>query len=53
MFCQVLNTYKDGDPTACLDLHLGQRNLRHTYRLEGAILESSPAKKDLQVLVDE
>ena len=37
----------------CKILHLGWRNLRHIYRLEGAVLESSPVEKDLGVLMNE
>ena len=37
----------------CKVLHLGRRNLKYPYRLEGAVLESSPVEKDLGVLMDE
>ena len=37
----------------CKVLYLGQRNPRHLYRLEGAVLESSSAEKDLRVLMDD
>ena len=37
----------------CRVLHLGQRNPRHPYRLEGAVLESTPTQKNLGVLIDE
>ena len=37
----------------CKVLHLSRRNSRHLYRLEGAVLESSSAEKDLGVLMDD
>ena len=37
----------------CKVLHLGWRNPRHLYRLEGAVLESSSAEKDLWVLMND
>ena len=36
----------------CKVLHLGQRNSKLEYRLEGTVRESNPAEKDLGVMVE-
>ncbi|GAB0184757.1 hypothetical protein GRJ2_000941000 [Grus japonensis] len=37
----------------CKVLHVGQGTLKHSYRLGGAWIESSPEEKDLGVFIDE
>jgi len=37
----------------CKNLHLGRSSPQHPYRLEDEGIESSPAKKDLRIVVDE
>jgi len=37
----------------CKELHLGQGNVKHRYKLGGEGLQSSPKEKDLGMLVDE
>ncbi|GAB0203159.1 cAMP-dependent protein kinase inhibitor alpha [Grus japonensis] len=37
----------------CKDLHVGQGNSKHNYRLGGEWIESSPEEKDLGALIDE
>ncbi|GAB0176620.1 sodium-coupled monocarboxylate transporter 1 [Grus japonensis] len=48
----ITSTY-ELNKAKCKVLHMGQGNPQYQYRLEDELIESSPAEKDLEILVDE